>query len=152
MSKRWASKFKTKPRVISSLFKKGTTDKWNLWKAKAGLPKLGQRYAIGSILTGALGAEFEGVGRVGVDITTGYAAEKMTVKKFFPQLKRIIQSPKGKQFLLRFMAKNTVKKIGTAAVLGGGWFSLATSLVGAGLAVKDIMNIVKNWNPEEGEE
>ena len=153
MSKRWAKKFKTKPRIISSLFKKGTTDKWNLWKAKGGLPKLGQRYAIGSILTDKVfGFEFEGAPRIAVDITAGYAAEKMTVKKFFPQLKRIIQSPKGQQYLLRFMAKNTAKKIGTAAVLGGGWFSLATSLVGAGLAVTDIYNIVKNWNPEEGEE
>ena len=76
----------------------------------------------------------------------------MTVKKFFPQLKRIIQSPKGQQYLLKFLTKTAVKKIGTAAVLGGGWLSLATSLVGAGLAVNDIKNIVKNWNPEEEEE
>ena len=150
MSKRWAKKFKTKPRVISSLFKRGTTDKWNLWKAKAGLPKLGQRYAIGSILTDKVFKfELEGAPRIAVDIGAGYVAEKMTVKKFFPQLKRIIQSPKGQQFLLKFMAKNTVKKIGTAAVLGGGYLSLATSLIGAGLAVKDIYNIVKNYNEEE---
>ena len=50
------------------------------------------------------------------------------------------------------MTKTAAKKIGTAAELGGGWFSLATSLVGAGLVVNDIYNIVKNWNPEEGEE
>ncbi len=153
MSKRWASKFKTKPRIISSLFKKGTTDKWNLWKAKSGLPKLGQRYAIGSILTDkVLGFEIEGASRIAVDITTGYAAEKFIVKKFFPQLKRIIQSPKGQKYLLKFMAENTAKRIGTAAVLGGGWLSLATSLIGAGLAINDIKNIVKNWNPEEEEE
>ncbi|MAH49587.1 hypothetical protein CMI37_27440 [Candidatus Pacearchaeota archaeon] len=151
MSKRWANKFKTKPRIISSLFKKGTTDKWNLWKAKAGLPKAMTRYAIGSTITDALGAEFEGVARVGVDITTGYATEKLVTKKFFPQLKRIIQSPKSKKYLLKYLSKTAVQKIGTAAVLGGGWLSLATSLVGAGLVAGDIYNIVKNWNPEEEE-
>ena len=153
MSKRWAKKFKTKPRIISSLFKKGTTDRWNLWKAKGGLPKLGQRYAIGSILTDKVfGFEFEGATRVGLDIGAGYAAEKMVTKRFFPAFVKMIKSPAGQKHLTKFVTKTAAKKIGTAALAGGGWLSLATSFVGAGLAVKDIYSMIKSWNPEEGEE
>ena len=158
MSQRWAKKFSTKkrtvkPRVIRSLFKKGTTDKWNLWKAKAGLPKLGQRYAIGSILTDKVfGFEFEGAARVATDIGAGYATEKMVTKNFFPALVKMIKSPAGKKHLAKFVTTTAAKKIGAAALAGGGYLSVATSLIGAGLAAKDIYHIIKSWNPEEGEE
>jgi len=147
--KYWSKRFGVKPDVIAKLYKTGTTGRWNLWRAKAGVPKAFRKYAVGSIITDALGFEMEGIPRAGIDIATGFAAEKAVTKKFLPQLVKMTASDKGKKYLISVVGKTAAKKIGTSALAGGGWLSLVTSLVGAGLAANDIYNLVKNWDEEE---
>ena len=150
--KYWSKRFGVKPDVIAKLYKTGTTGRWNLWRAKAGVPKAFRKYAVGSIITDALGFEMEGIPRAGIDITTGFAAEKAVTKKFLPQLVKIVASDKGKKYLAKVVGKAAAKKIVTSTATGSmvpGWGNLVMAFVGTGLAANDIYNLVKDWDEEE---
>ena len=150
--KYWSKRFGVKPDVIAKLYKTGTTGRWNLWRAKAGVPKAFRKYAVGSIITDALGFEMEGIPRAGIDITTGFAAEKAVTKKFLPQLVKIVASDKGKKYLAKVVGKAAAKKIVTSTATGSmvpGWGNFVMAFVGTGLAANDIYNLVKDWDEEE---
>ena len=150
--KYWSKRFGVKPDVIAKLYKTGTTGRWNLWRAKAGVPKAFRKYAVGSIITDALGFEMEGIPRAGIDIATGFAAEKAVTKKFLPQLVKIVASDKGKKYLAKVVGKAAAKKIVTSTATGSmvpGWGNLVMAFVGTGLAANDIYNLVKDWDEEE---
>ena len=161
-SKYWAKKFNLSESKINSLWDSKNLKKWNTFKLRdtltkgklGGVFKLGQAGLIGDIVMDKIGVpEFtvftgaavaEGV----KDVTAGFATQK-AAKGIGGKLMKMAKSPAGRAILKRVAGKQTLKKIATGAVAGGGWLSAITAVVGTGLAVKDIYDAVNEWNESE---
>ena len=156
-AKYWANKFGVNEEDIGRLYKTGNRKKWNVFKLKKNLTKkypktvgkLGSKYIVGSLITDISGVETEGFKRIGIDIAAGYATEKAVTNKFLPQLTKMLTSEKGRRYLTKVIGKQAAKKIVTSAAAGGGTpLSIATALIGSGLAAYDIYNLVKEYNED----
>ena len=75
-------------------------------------------------------------------------AVKKTAQKFWPKLKKLAVTKKGRDWLVQKIGKASAIKLGKAFAMGGGWLSWATTAFGLGLIAKDIRNFVRDM-PDE---
>ena len=151
-SKKWGKD----KNVVGKLFKQSQLDKWNIFKLrgqiKNGIPSLASKifkpinavssvylpYTVGYNVTAAFGLDDElskNIGGIGM---------LATAKKLY----NIAQTPSGKKALMKFASKVGAQKIVGGVAAGGGYFSLITGLIGAGLTVYDIYNWVQGYEEE----
>ena len=90
------------------------------------------------------GLEEGTLGGVAADITgtavTGMATHKVA-SSLYGNLKTVVNSPKGRKWLLKRVGKSAAKKIIGGTMAGGGIASWLTFLGGVGLTIKDIHSI-----------
>ena len=151
---KYSGKWNVSKQDVGRLFKRERLGKWNIFKlrgqirtkasslANKFIRKPAQKvssayipYTIGYNITEALGAESDIAKRTGgvAGIGTAY------------RIYQIASSPKGRKALASFAKKQGLKKVGTAALAGGGMFSWATALIGAGWTMYDIYNFIQDY-------
>jgi hypothetical protein len=157
-SKYWAKKFNVPESKINSLWNAKNLKKWNAFGFEKVLSKmgggklgaaigLGRKGVVGDLLSDALGFDFGVIG----DVATGTITEK-TARSIGSNLMKMVKSPGGRKILAKVAGKQALKKVATGAAMGGGYLSLVTGLVGAGVAIKDVYDAINEWNESEFKE
>ena len=149
---KYAKEFKVNEDVIESLFKKGTIKKWNLWKFKSGLNKVGtgrmakgfHSYAIGGMINDALGVEREGLTGVAVDVGLGKTVEWTVINK----AKQLLNTRQGRAYLKKRLGNQGMKILSQRIVPTAGWASIGLALYGLAEAGYDMYNAIYGA-PEE---
>ena len=125
-------------------------------KSKDTMPvKLGSQWITGNFVRQAMDIDFDSndtllgkFGNVAADVTIGKGVQK-TASRFYNQLVKVLGSKKGKEMLIKKFGEATAKKIIPNVVKGTGYLSLATGLIGTGLAAKDIFQFIQEYKESE---
>jgi hypothetical protein len=157
---KYSKKWNISKQDVGRLFKKEKLDKWNIFRLRGQirtkLSSLANKFilkpaqkvssvyipfTVGYNITEALGGKSETAKGIGGVATMGTAY----------RLYKIASTPTGRKALAKFAGKVGLKRIGTAAVAGGGVFSWATALIGAGWTIYDISDFVQGYQeaPED---
>ena len=158
-AKKWfGDNWKSRLKDVDNLWDVKNRSKWNIFNVKRNVsnafknPGWQSKFAgaasrgliVGDLVNEAFGTDLGTAGK----IVTGVGTEQVA-KRAYGKIKTIVNSPKGRKWLLKRVGKSAAKRIIGGTLAGGGIASLITGIAGTGLAAYEIYDLLKGDEVDE---